>query len=153
MREDIRPWVAKCVHCVSYHIWSNSKSELYFNWTITLPFWIIHTYIWIPGNTTTDSRVNISYLLNSICNLAQFVVSTPTFDITAAALEKLFMEEVLLTFGMFTVVVVDYRSNFKGIFKEICEHFKLTYWCISRDNHKGNSAENVIVSSKKLHSH
>ena len=31
----------------------------------------------------------------------------------------------------------------------MCEHLKLTYWCVYRGNHKGNSAKNVIVSSTK----
>ena len=82
-------------------------------------------------------------------HLTQYVVSTPTFDITAANLTKLFMEEVLLTFGMCAVVFVDDGRYFKDIFKEMCEHLKLTYWCISRVNHKGNSAKNIIVSSTK----
>ena len=141
MREDIKQWVAKCAHCVAYHIWSNRKSELYFSWPITSQFWIIHTDLWIPGNYAIDSKGNTGYLLNSLCELTQFVVSTPTFDITAATLEKLFMEEVLLTFGKCAVFVVDDGKNFKGIFKEMCEHLKSTYWCISRGNHKRNSAK------------
>ena len=149
MREDIKQWVVKCAHCVAYHMWHNRKSELYFSLTITSPFWIIQTDLWIPGNADTDSRVNTGYLLNSLCNLTQFVVSTPTFNITASALAKLFMEEVLLTFGMCAVVVLDDGRYFKDIFKEMCEHLKLTYWCISWVNHKGNSAKNIIVSSTK----
>ena len=50
---------------------------------------------------------------------------------------------------MCVVLVVDFGSNFKGIFKEMCEHLKLTYWCVSQDDHKGNGAKNVIVSSAK----
>ena len=41
-------------------------------------------------------------------------IINPYFDITAAALAKLFMEEIILKFGMCAVVVVDDRSNFKG---------------------------------------
>ena len=144
-----KKWIAKCAHCVAYHIWRNRKSELYFYWTITPPFWIIHTDLWSPGSSATDSRGNTGYLLNSLCNLPQFVVSTPTFDITAADLAKLFMEEVFLTFGMCAVVVVDDGSNFKGIFKEMCEHLKLTYCCISRGNHKSNSAKKYHRSLNK----
>ena len=42
---------------------------------------------------------------------------------------------------MCAVVIVDYGGNFKGIFKEMCEHLNLTYWCISRGSYKGNSAK------------
>ena len=51
------------------------------------------------------------------------------------------MEEVLLIFGICAVVVVDDGRNFKCIFKETCEHLKLTYWCIYGGNHKGNGAK------------
>ena len=89
MREDIKQSVAKCAHCVAaYDIWSNRKSELYFSWPIASPLWIIYTYFWSPGNAAPDSRVNTGYLMNSLCDLTQFVVSTPTFNITAASLEK-----------------------------------------------------------------
>ena len=149
MREYINKWVAKCAHCVAYHIWRNRKSELYFSWPITSPFWIIHIDLWSSDNAATGSIGNTGYLLNSLCDLTQFVVSITTFYITAAALAKIFMEEVLLTFGMCAVVVVYDRRNFKDISKEMCEHLKLTCWCISRGNHKGNSAKNIIVSSTK----
>ena len=117
MREYVNKWVAKCAHYVAYHIWRNRKSELYFSWTIASPFWIIRTDLWSPDNSVINSRDNTGYLLKSLCNLTQFLVSTLTFDITAAALEKLFMEEVLLAFGMCAFVVVDYISNFKGVLK------------------------------------
>ena len=51
------------------------------------------------------------------------------------------MEEVFLNFGTCAVIVIDYVSTFKGIFQTICKAPKITYWCISRGNHKGNSVE------------
>ena len=63
-REDIKQWVAKYAHCVAYHMWSNRKSELYFSWPITTPFWIIHTDLWIPGNHAQNRKGNTCYLLN-----------------------------------------------------------------------------------------
>ena len=117
MREDIKKLVAKCAHCVAYHIWCNRKSELYFSWPITSPFWITDTDLWVPGNVATNRRGNTGYLLNSLCHLTHFLVSKPTFDITADALAKLFTEKALFTFGMFAVVVVDGGINFKVILK------------------------------------
>ena len=59
--------------------------------------------------------------MNSMCDLTQFVVSSPTTDITSVALTELFMSTVVLTFGMCSVVVVDDGSNFKNVFLETCK--------------------------------
>ena len=71
--------------------------------------------------------------MNSMRDLTQFVVSSQTTDITAVALAELSMSQVVLTFGMCSVVVVDDESNFKNVFLEM--------WCLSRGNHTGNSVE------------
>ena len=68
-------------------------------------------------------------------------MSTKILDPTAASLAKLFMESVILTLGMVAVVVVDADSKFKGLFKELCDILKITYWPLVRGNHKGNSTE------------
>ena len=141
MREDIKEWVAKCAHCVSYHIWRNRKSELYFSWPITAPFWIMHVDLWSPGTAVKDKQGRTGYLMNTLCDLTQFIISTPTFNITAVHLAKLFMENVFLTFGTCAVIVVDDGSNFKGTFSEMCSSLNITLWCIARGNHKGNSVE------------
>ena len=31
MRKDIKLWIKMCAHCISYDIWWNRKSELYFS--------------------------------------------------------------------------------------------------------------------------
>ena len=46
-------------------------------------------------------------------DLTQFLVSTPTHNITAENLEKLFMEEVFLNFGTCAVIVIYNGSTFK----------------------------------------
>ena len=50
---------------------------------------------------------------------------------------------------MCAVVIIYDGSNFKVIFKEMCEHLKLNYWCIFQGNHKGNSAEKYHRFLKK----
>ena len=52
--------------------------------------------------------------MNAICNLTQFVVSTPTYNITADNLTKLFLEEVILDFVTCAFIVIDDGSAFKG---------------------------------------
>ena len=51
------------------------------------------------------------------------------------------MEQVILTFGMVAVVVVDTDSRFRSTFEAMCKLLKLIFWPLSRGNHKGNSVE------------
>ena len=140
MREDIKNWVRMCDHCIAYNAWRTRQSELYFSWHITVTFWIMHVDLWSPG-TTTDDAGHKGYLMNSMCDLTQFVVSSPTTDITSVALAKLFMSKVAITFGMCSVVVVDDSSNFKNVFLEMFKKLNTHCWVLSRGNHKGNSVE------------
>lgn len=139
MREDIKSWVKQCGECVASNTWRNKKSELYFSWPVTLPFWIMHVDLWSPGNTEIDGRKG--HLLNAVCDLTQFAVSSVTYDITALQLSQIFMSDVVLTFGMCAVVVVDAGSSFRGIFEEMCTLLGITFWILARGNHKGNGAE------------
>ena len=66
--------------------------------------------------------------MNVMNGLAQFVVSTPTYNITAENLAKLFMEEVFLYFGSCAVIVIDNGSTFKGTSQTMCKSLKITYW-------------------------
>ena len=76
-----------------------------------------------------------------MCDITQFMVSSVTSDIILAALAQLFMSDVVLTFGMCSVVVIDDGSTFKGVFITMCSKLDLTYWCLSRGYHRGNSVE------------
>ena len=140
MRSDIKLWVQRCAHCISYNVWRTRTSELNYSWPITVPFWIMHVDLWSPGSNTNDNG-DKGYLMNSMCDITQFLVSSPTNDITAANLAKLFMADVVLSFGMCSVVVIDDGSSFKSVFIAMCDCLRIVYWCLSRGNHKGNSVE------------
>ena len=45
----------------------------------------------------------------------------------AAALVKLFMSDVVLTFGVVLVVVIDDGSTFKGLFVAMCKALHINY--------------------------
>ena len=96
--------------------------------------------LWSPG-VTEDSLGLKLYLLNSMCDLTQFTISSVTNCILAETLAQLFMVDVLLTFGMCSVVVIDDGSPFKGIFVTMCTKLKPNYWCLAQGNHRGNSVE------------
>ena len=52
--------------------------------------------------------------MNVMNGLAQFVVSTPTYNIIAENIAKLFMEEVFLNFGTCAVISIYDGITFKG---------------------------------------
>ena len=140
MRADIKNWVKSCAHCCAYDVWQNRKSELYFSWPVTTPFYIMHVDLWAPGHLVDqDGRTLQS--MNSMCDLTQFVVSSLVEDATSTVLAKLFMEDVVLNFGIVAVVVVDADSKFLGTFKDMCSILKIQFWPLARGNHKGNSVE------------
>ena len=125
---------------MSYNIWRNRRQELYFSWPVTIPFYMMHLDMWSPGDVL-KTRKDGGHLLNCMCDLTQFIVSCLTTTTTAEALGKLFMEDVVLTFGMVAIVVVDAGSRFRGTFEAMCKILKLTLWPLSRGNHKGDSVE------------
>ena len=68
-------------------------------------------------------------------------MSSLVHDPTAAVLAEVFMWEVVLSFGMVAVIVVDADSKFRGIFEVMCNKLKIIFWLLARGNHKGNSVE------------
>ena len=138
MRQDIKAWVKGCAHCVAQQAWHTRRSELYFSWPVTVPFWIMHVDLWSPGHTQ-DLSGRKGYLLNAMCNLTQFVILILVSDITSANLAQIYMGQVVLSFGVSAVIVVDDGSTFKGTFRAIYEALKLTFWFLSKNNHQGLS--------------
>ena len=76
-----------------------------------------------------------------MCDLTKFIVSSIITDIKSEVLAKLFVEEVVLSFEMVDVVVVDSDSRFRGEFQEICKTIQITFWPLSCGKHKVNSAK------------
>ena len=103
----------------------------------------MHVDLWSPGGVVTDDKGNKGYLLNAMCDITQFAITIPTYQINAATMATLFMENVVLTLGMCAVVVIDDGSPFKGVFKEFCDILGIKYWCLARGNHKGLSVERL----------
>ena len=101
----------------------------------------MHINLWHPGKLLDHIKETI-YLFNCMCNLTQFVISSCVQNPDAAELAKVFMEQVLLNFGMCSVVVVDADSKFWSVFEKMCDKLKIILWpALARDNHKGPSAE------------
>lgn len=133
MRENIK-------ELVSHNIWRNRKSKLHYSWPVTSPFYIMHLDLWQSDNLLDKDGTTI-YLFNCMCDLTQFIVSSVVKNPDAALLAKTLMEDVILTFGICTVVVVDSDSKFKSIFEDMCTKLNLMYWPVLRHNHKGVTVE------------
>lgn len=140
IRRDIKFWVKSCAYCCAYNIWCNRKSEVYFSWPVTTPFYIMHVDLWMPGKLTDEAGETLQ-LMNAMCDLTQFIVSIVVSNANSTVLAKLFMEQVVLTFGMVAVVVVDADSKFLGNFSAMCDILDIKLWPLTRGNHKGLSVE------------
>ena len=81
------------------------------------------------------------YLINYICNISKFIIPSPTTDFNSIHLGQLFMSNIIFTVGMCSVVVIDDGSSFKSVFMSMCTSLDITYWCLYRGKHKGNSVD------------
>ena len=79
--------------------------------------------------------------MNCLCDMTQFVISIIAENPTASLLAKLFAEQVIFTFGMVAIIVVDTDSKFKKEFQLMCDILKITFWSIAKGNHKSLSVE------------
>ena len=84
-----------------------------------------------------------------MCEILQFIVSTINTKTHAEHLEKLFMDNVVLLFGMVANLVVDASSRFNSIFKDMCAALGIIYWPLARGNHKVISVENYHLFINK----
>ena len=76
-----------------------------------------------------------------MCDLTHITISSRTTCIQSETFVQLFMSEVLLTFIMCDVVVIDDGSTFKCAFIDMCTKLKINHWCLAQGNHRGNSVE------------
>ena len=75
--------------------------------------------LWMPG-ILTDGKCRTLQLMNVMCNLTQFVVSILVSETTSECFGKVFMEQVVFTFIMVAVVVIDADNKFLHLFEEMC---------------------------------
>ena len=100
----------------------------------------MHVDLWSPYATEDVAGLKI-YPLNSICDLTQFTVSSSTYCILSYTLAQPVMVDILLIFGMCSMVTIDEGSTFKGVFIDMCIKLKTNYWCMERGNHRSNLVE------------
>ena len=79
----------------------------------------------MPGHHT-DKNENI-VLMNSMCDMIQFVIVVHVSDESSATLANYFMQHVLMKFGLYHLVVLDDGTPFKGTFIAMCQALNLNY--------------------------
>jgi hypothetical protein len=131
--------VAACPHCALANSRKQVKSELMFGWPLDSSFCTLHVDLWSAGDENGDGSQ--AHLLNSRCDMTQFVVSIPFPVILTSALASVFMQDVLLKIGFCVMVVVDYGSTFKGLFREMCAILKIRFHTVARGNHQALMVE------------
>ena len=80
----------------------------------------MHVDLWMPGKLI-DGKGQTLQLMNAMYNLKQFIVSILVTEANSEMLGKLFMEQVIFTFGIVAVVVVDANRKFLHLFEEMCK--------------------------------
>ena len=139
MQSDIILWVKSYSGCIPTNAQARENTSLVHSWPITTPFAIISVAIWKPGTITNND--GYTCLLNSMCDMTQFVVVAPAKHTEASYLARLFMESILLKFGLCIMVVIDQGSEFQGVFKKMCKLLNIRYHSVAKRNHKAVSVE------------
>ena len=69
-----------------------------------------------------DTKKYTIQLMNLMCDLIQFFISSVFCNINAEILANTFMEVVSLSFGLTAVIVVDADSKFRSFFSTCVKH-------------------------------
>ena len=75
-------------------------------------------------------------LMNTMCDMPQFVVVVLVPDEASATLADYFFPHVLMKFGLCHIIVLDDINPFKGAFVAMCRALKLNYAIFSKHNYK-----------------
>ena len=118
MRADIKEWIQQCPNCILTSRWHRRGQELMFSWPISSPFTIFHVDLWSSGHITDQN--GYTTVMNTMCDMAQFVVVVPVPDETSDPLASPFMQHFLVKCGICHLVVIDDGTSFNGVFVAMC---------------------------------
>ena len=80
-------------------------------------------------------------MMNTICNMSQFVIVVPIQDEISVTLSSYFMQRVLVKFGLYHLVVIDNNTHLKGSFIAMCQTLNLNSDILAKRNYKGLTVE------------
>jgi hypothetical protein len=147
MRKFVEDLVGACLHCALDNSRKRNKSEIMFGWPLDSPFCTLHADLFFMGEVEGDRLQE--HVMNTMCDMTQFVITTPFPDTATHVLAPIFMQEVLLKVGFCVMVVVDDGSTFKGLFVEMCKILKLRCHVVARNNHQALCVERFHVFLNK----
>ena len=81
--------------------------------------------------------------MNSVCDMTQFIVAHVREHITASYSPRLYMEDVLLIFWIYSVIVVDADSKFKNTFLAVVKYLIIYIHIAAVWNHKTIGVERI----------
>lgn len=139
-REDILEWVQVCAQCIPARLQTRINSGLMHSWLITTPLAIISVDIWSPGEIT--NYYVYKKLLNAMCDMTEFVMCVAIIMTEASYPARMFMEHILLKFGLFIMVVCDDDNDFIDTFKKMCAALNIRFHIVAKRNHKAVGIEN-----------
>ena len=134
IRTDIKEWIHQCTHCTLTYRWRRRGQELKFSWSVSSPFGILRVALWMTSHHT-DENGNMA-LMNSMCDMSQFVVVFHVPDESSTILASYFMQHVLMKFGLCHFVVLDDGTPVKGAFIAMYQALNLKYDILTKRNHK-----------------
>ena len=113
-----------------------------------MQFYIMHVDIWSPKHLV-DTKKDIIRLMNLMCNLTQFVISSVVWNINEDILVKTFMEELALSSVMTAVIVVGSDGKFRSFLRKCAHHLKYMYVHSLEVTTKDSQLRNITDFSKK----
>jgi len=88
MRKDILILVRSCAACIPAQSTKFTSGQLIHSWPLLTPFAIISIDIWSPGETTSPTGAKC--MLNSMCDMTQFVCVVALSHVNAVELARNF---------------------------------------------------------------
>ena len=82
-------------------------------------------------------------------DITQFVVYVPVPDCTSTIISKFVMQNVMLKFGLCSLVILDVGAPFKRVFTSMCDVLHLQYDIVAKRNHKVVTVERFHRFKKK----
>ena len=131
---DIKEWIHQCTHYTLTYRWRRRGQELKFSWSVSSPFGILRVALWMTSHHT-DENGNMA-LMNSMCDMSQFVVVFPVPDESSTILASYFMQHVLMKFGLCYFVVLNDDTPVKGAFIAMYQALNLKYDILTKRNDK-----------------
>ena len=109
-------WVNMCTACIPARLQIKASSGLVHSWPITTHMSIVSVDIWSPGDI--QNCYGQKALFNTMCDMYQWVICVAISATEALYLARMFMEHVLLKFGICVMVVCDDGNEFRGTFEK-----------------------------------